>query len=128
MSYSGRAELSLSDAQFRHLAGTEFGPALVEGRIMKRAAVHYIMFASIVAGLVGCQTGPRWTWWKPWEKPSTETAVAANSTTAAPTLPSASAKPQAVAASGLQPAASPSSTNLATAGSKLATSTAGVQP
>ncbi len=93
---------------------------------MKRTVVHTMMFASIAAGLVGCQSGPHWAWWKPWEKSSTETAVAANP--AAPALPSASATPQAVAASGLQPAASPSATNLAGTGSALAASPLGVQP
>ena len=101
-------------------------PALVEGKVMKRTVVHTMMFASIAAGLVGCQSGPRWAWWKPWEKSSAETAVAASP--AAPALPSASATPQAVAASGLQPAASPSATNLAGTGSALAASPLGVQP
>ena len=93
---------------------------------MKRTVVHSMMFASIAAGLVGCQSGPHWTWWKPWENSSKETAVAASS--AAPALPSSSATPQAIAASGLQPAASPSATNLAGTGSALAASPLGVQP
>lgn len=76
---------------------------------MIRSVVHALIIVSLTLSLVGCQSGPRWAWWK---KPSSLLA----SKDEAPALPSASAAPQAVAATGLEPAASPSATNLAAAG------------
>ena len=59
----------------------------------------------------GCQSGPRFAWWKHDKAPDDTSAVARSATT--PTLPSAQATPQAVAVAGLTPAAPPSSTQSA---------------
>ncbi len=66
----------------------------------------------VSAILTGCQSGPRWAWWKHDTAPDSS-AVARS---AEPQLPSAQSTPQAVAAAGLTPAAPPSSANLAAAG------------
>lgn len=80
---------------------------------MRLSAIRMLMIAGIVAGSVGCQSGPRWAWWKRDQAPE-DTSLVARS--AAPTLPSAASTPQAIAATGLQPAAPPSSANLAASG------------
>lgn len=83
---------------------------------MIRTVVHTLIITSLSLSLAGCQSGPRWSWWK---KPTSLFASKDES----PALPSASATPQAVAATGLEPAASPSATNLAAArGTASATS------
>ena len=38
---------------------------------MKRSAVHSLMLVSVVAGLIGCQSGPRWAWWNQEKAPET---------------------------------------------------------
>lgn len=66
--------------------------------------------------LAGCQSAPRFAWWKKEAAPDSS-AVARS---AESTLPSAQSTPQAVAVAGLTPAAPPSSTNLAAAGTPTA--------
>jgi hypothetical protein len=73
-----------------------------------------------LAALSGCQSGPRWAFWKHDSAPDSS-AVARS---AEPTLPSAQSTPQPVAVAGLTPAAPPSSANLAAANSPAASSVA----
>ena len=80
---------------------------------MRLSAIETVMIASMVAGLAGCQSGPRWAWWKH-DRVASETAVAESA--AAPSLPSEGAAPQAVAVAALEPVASPSAANLAATG------------
>ena len=84
---------------------------------MKSSAVRALTFATILLGMVGCQSGPRWARWKH-EKAPEDTSLVARS--AAPELPSTKATPQAVTVPGLEPAAPPSAANLAAAGTKTA--------
>ena len=79
---------------------------------MKSSAVRNLLMVMIVAGLVGCQSGPRWAWWKRDTAPEDTSLVAR---TAAPALPSAQSAPQAVGTPGMEGAAPPSSANLAAA-------------
>ncbi len=84
---------------------------------MRLTAIRALtIFATLIA-MSGCQTAPRFAWWKR-EKAPEDTSVVARS--AAPPLPSTQSKPQAVSVEGLTPAAPPSSANLA--------ATAGTQP
>jgi hypothetical protein len=81
-------------------------------KIMKSTpACTWIVLTTFVA-LAGCQSGPRWAWWK--RDSAVDSSVAAR--TAEPTLPSAQSAPQPVPIAGLTPAAPPSSNNLAAAG------------
>jgi hypothetical protein len=89
---------------------------------MNFSALRTVVVVAIVAGVAGCQSGPRWAWWK--HKTATEdTSLVARSAiveppavapTTAPQLPSTQATPQAVAAAGME-SLSPSSLNLANA-------------
>jgi hypothetical protein len=80
---------------------------------MTPPAIHKLAIASIVTlGLTGCQSGPRWAWWKHPDGAGNTSAVAQAT---APVLPSQEANPQPVDVPGLQPAASPSAANLAAA-------------
>lgn len=80
---------------------------------MSRSVVRPFVLAVVVAGLVGCQSGSRWAWWKRDAAPQ-DTSLLARS--AAPPLPSSQAAPHAVAGAGMQMATPPSSANLAAAG------------
>lgn len=91
---------------------------------MRLIALQVLSIAAVVIGLAGCQSGPRWAWWKPKEASEDKSLLARS---ADPTLPSAQSTPQVAEAKGLQPAAPPSSTNLAAAG-KLAVATPGSVP
>jgi len=79
---------------------------------MNSNVARTLMVLVSVAGFSGCQSGPRWAWWKNEKAP--DSSVVARS--AQPALPSAQSTPQAVAIAGVTPAAPPSSTNLAAAG------------
>jgi hypothetical protein len=78
---------------------------------MNLKAVRKWTTIAALAALSGCQSGPRWAWWKHDSAPDSS-AVARS---AAPALPSAQTTPQAVAVAGLTPGAPPSSANLAAA-------------
>jgi hypothetical protein len=85
---------------------------------MKRTALPSLALITIVAVVAGCQTAPRFAWWKHDKAPDDSSAVARSASPSGnPALPSAQTKPEAVAVAGLTPAAPPSSTNLAAAGS-----------
>lgn len=71
-----------------------------------------MLFAALAVA-VGCQSGPRFAWFKREKAPEDSSAVARS---AKPALPSTQSTPQPAAVAGLTPAASPSSTNLAAAG------------
>jgi hypothetical protein len=88
---------------------------------MKFTTTHALAIAAVLSASVGCQSGPRWAWWKTDKDAADASAVAR---TAAPTLPSAQSTPQAVEPAGLQPAAPPSSANLASAGTQTPRSVA----
>jgi hypothetical protein len=79
---------------------------------MNTTTARALTFAAALAVMSGCQSGPRWAWWKHDDAPTDTSAIAR---TADPQLPSAQTTPQPVAVAGLQPAASPSSTNIASA-------------
>lgn len=79
---------------------------------MKRTMLRSLTLVAAVMAIVGCQSGPRFAWFKREKSPEESSAVARS---AKPTLPSAQSTPQAVAVNGLTPAAPPSSTNLAAA-------------
>ena len=79
---------------------------------MKQTALRTLALIAVLAAVSGCQSGPRFAWWKHDKAPEDTSTVARSATTP---LPSAQATPQAVAIAGLTPAASPSSTNLAAA-------------
>ena len=85
---------------------------------MTRNPVSKLITIATLAALAGCQSGPRWAFWKHDSAPDAS-AVARS---AEPTLPSAQSTPQPVAIAGLTPAAPPSSANLAAANSPAATS------
>ena len=85
---------------------------------MKRTALHVMALATVAVAAAGCQSGPRFAWWKN-EKPPEDTSVVARSAT--PAQPAAQSKPEAVAIAGLTPAASPSSMNLASTAPGAAT-------
>jgi hypothetical protein len=82
---------------------------------MRVKAVRALCITAVVAGLAGCQSSPRWAWWKPKEA-AEDTSLLARS--AAPALPSSQSTPQVVESGNLQPAAPPSSANLAAAGTQ----------
>lgn len=88
---------------------------------MNRSFLRCLMFALTVIGLAGCQSGPRWAWWKRDQAPADSSAIAGAAVP--PVLPSSQATPTAVAGTGIQPATPPSSANLAAAGSTAAPST-----
>lgn len=79
---------------------------------MKPTALRILVLVAVLTAWSGCQSGPRFAWWKHDKAPEDTSAVARS---AKPELPSAQSKPQAVAIAGLTPSASPSSTNLAAA-------------
>src|SRR6476620_2731637 len=79
---------------------------------MRSKAVQLSVVVVVATALAGCQSGPRWAWWKHDAAPD----ASATARTAEPVLPSSQAKPQAVAVSGVTPTAPPSSANLAAAG------------
>ena len=90
---------------------------------MKRRAIRSLTLvaALAMAAVTGCQSAPRFAWWKHEKAPDDASVVARSAT---PALPSAQSTPQPVAVAGLTPAAPPSSTNLAaTAGSTPAGTT-----
>jgi hypothetical protein len=88
------------------------GSALMTSTLIRTS----LTVAAIIA-LAGCQSAPRFSWWKKEATPDSS-AVARSADT---TLPSAQSTPQPVAVAGLTPAAPPSSTNLAAAGTPAAT-------
>ncbi|MEX0643409.1 MAG: hypothetical protein WD468_11945 [Pirellulales bacterium] len=89
---------------------------------MKHSAIRTVVSVAIVIGVAGCQSGPRWAWWKH-DKASDDASLVARSAAppvtatasadpkTAPALPSTQVTPQAVAMGGI----SPSSMNLANA-------------
>ena len=79
---------------------------------MKRRAIRSLTLVAALAAVTGCQSAPRFAWWKHDTAPEDASVVARS---AAPALPSAQSTPQPVAVAGLTPAAPPSSTNLAAA-------------
>src|SRR5262249_7769495 len=79
--------------------------------LMTLKAVRTLITIVILAALCGCQSGPRWAFWKHDGAPDAS-AVARS---AEPVLPSAQSTPQPVAIAGLTPAAPPSSANRAAA-------------
>ncbi|HEX5470874.1 MAG TPA: hypothetical protein VFW73_03260 [Lacipirellulaceae bacterium] len=85
---------------------------------MSSTAKRTTTIIAALAVIAGCQSGPRWAWWKHDKAP--DSSVVARS--AEPALPSAQTTPQAVAVAGLTPAAPPSSANLAAAGAGPPTS------
>ena len=85
---------------------------------MRSTTIRALAIATALIGMTGCQSGPRWAWWKTEDLPA-DTSLVARS--AEPTLPSAQTTPQVPTADGLQPAASPSTANLAAAGAVLST-------
>ncbi|MCI0334181.1 MAG: hypothetical protein L0228_13265 [Planctomycetes bacterium] len=86
---------------------------------MKTTTALAMTVAAVLAATSGCQSGPRWAWWKTDAAPTDTSAVARSAE--APQLPSAQSTPQAVTPTGLQPATSPSAANLAAAGTQPAT-------
>jgi len=84
---------------------------------MKTTTAQALTVAAVLAAMSGCQSGPRWAWWKSDAAPA-DTSVVARSADS-PQLPSAQAAAP-VAVPGLQPATSPSAANLATAGAPSA--------
>jgi len=89
-------------------------PELRQGsKPMRRTVVQSTFVALTVIATIGCQSGPRWAWWKKDTPLSDSSAVAR---TAEPALPSSQSTPTAVTAAGIQPATPPSSANLAAAG------------
>ena len=79
-------------------------------------AVRSSLTVVTLLALAGCQSGPKWAFWKNDAVPDAS-AVARS---AEPKLPSSQSTPTPVAIAGLTPAASPSSTNLAAAGTPAA--------
>ncbi len=79
---------------------------------MKRRAIRSLTLVAALAAVTGCQSAPRFAWWKRDKAPADASVVARSAT---PTLPSAQSTPQSVAVAGLTPVAPPSSTNLAAA-------------
>ncbi len=77
---------------------------------MKSPVVQTLLVVVTLVGFVGCQSGPRWAWWKRDTAPDDASLVARS---AAPTLPSTQASPQPVATAATAP---PSSANLAAVG------------
>jgi hypothetical protein len=88
---------------------------------MNRSTVVKIVVATTLAGAAGCQSGPRWAWWKRDEAPQDASLIARS---AAPPLPSSQATPQAVAGTGIAPATPPSAANLTAASATGSTTTA----
>jgi hypothetical protein len=80
---------------------------------MRLFALQALSIAAVVVGLAGCQSGPRWAWWKPKDASEDKSLLAR---AADPALPSAQSTPQVAESGGLQPVAPPSSANLAVAG------------
>ncbi len=89
-----------------------FDPTLTGCIRMRVKTIRILALISALAAFPGCQTGPRWAWWKHDTPP--DSSVVARS--AQPVLPSSQSTPQAVAVAGLTPAVPPSSANLAAAG------------
>lgn len=85
---------------------------------MKFTALRILALVAVLTSWSGCQSGPRFAWWKHDKAPEDTSAIARS---AKPELPSAQAKPQAIAIAGLTPAPSPSSTNLSAATGATAT-------
>jgi hypothetical protein len=79
---------------------------------MRSSSVRNLIVFAAIIGMVGCQSGPRWAWWKRDAAPD-DTSLVARS--AAPALPSAQTTAEAVGTPGAEPAAPPSSFNLAAA-------------
>ncbi len=91
---------------------------------MTQNAFRSLFTLAALMALSGCQSGPRWAFWKHDAAPDAS-AVARS---AEPKLPSTQSTPQAVAIAGLTPAAPPSSTNLAAAATPAANSVAAGSP
>jgi hypothetical protein len=91
---------------------------------MRRTVVQSTFVALIVTAL-GCQSGPRWAWWKK-DTPMADSSAVARS--AEPVLPSSQSTPTAVTATGIQPATPPSSANLAAAGTTAPTAGTSIYP
>src|SRR5687768_16854955 len=96
---------------------------------MKRTTVPTWVLVFAVAAVAGCQSGPRFAWWKNDKAPDDTSTVARwASPTGKPALPSAQTKPEAVAVAGLTPATPPSSSNLASAGTPMSGITGALAP
>src|SRR3954470_22221471 len=77
---------------------------------MNPTAIRSLSLIAIFAAIVGCQTAPRFAWWKQ-DKAAENSAVASTSKT--PALPSAQSAPSAVAIAGVTPTGSPPITAVA---------------
>jgi hypothetical protein len=110
-----RSRLIASECLWRVGARTSW-----DGTIMKHSSFRVFAVVAVLSCLcmVGCQSSPRWAWWKKDAAPEDQSLLARS---AAPALPSAQATPQAVESSALQPASPPSSANLAATGGGSAT-------
>ena len=104
----------LCDSSRRRRAARSFR----HGMEMKRTVLQVAALTFVAIAAAGCQSGPRFAWWKN-EKPPEDTSAVARSAT--PAQPAAQSKPEAVAIAGLTPAASPSSMNLASTAPAAAT-------
>jgi hypothetical protein len=124
-SQAERAE-DRNDVRFLRRSAIVTGEGLDRVADMNTTFGRALMIAAVLTGALGCQSGPRWAWWKP-EKAPEDTSLIARSAEA-PALPSAQSTPQVVGVAGLEPAAPPSSANLAAAGTQTTPDIAPTSP
>lgn len=92
--------LALPQADFIQSAGPVTMITLTDTRETKKAMPRRhsltVLYAMTMVGLLGCQSGPRWAWWRDSGAPPTDTSLVARAAVETANTPASGAEPAAV--------------------------------